>query len=334
MASATINDVAGLAGVSIKTVSRVLNGEPHVRPELRQRVMLAVKELAYTPNQAARRLAGNKSFLIAFMYNNPSPAYIAGVQEGAARRCRASGYHLIVEPLEREYGNDPAPITNMLKTLAPDGVILIPPLSDDAALIEQLAASRTPMVRVAGCEEGPGTKLTMPDRDAGRIAAEHLVSRGHRRIAMIAPPVSHSAAAGRLLGYLDALASAGIAEDQQLIVRGRFDVESGEEAAAKLLALPEPPTAIFAANDQMALGVMRTARERGLSIPEDLSIVGFDDTPASRSAWPPLTTIRQPLQEIGAAAVDLILSGESEHPLNWRFSLIERGSVSAPRRRA
>lgn len=329
-AAATISDVADLAGVSIKTVSRVLNGEPHVRPALKQRVVQAVQELAYTPNQAARRLAGNKSYLIALLYNNPSPSYVAEIQTGAATRCRALGYHLIVEPLEREQGNDPAPVTNMMKTLAPDGVILIPPLSDDVELLSQLAQFGAPVVRIAGYRDGPGLKLRTPERDAGRMAVEHLLARGHKRIAMVAPPTSHEAAAERLLGYRDALTQAGLPIDEALVVTGRFDVESGQEAAAKLLALPSPPTAIFAANDEMALGVMRGARESGLSIPGDLSVIGFDDTPSSRSAWPPLTTVRQPLHELSAAAVDQIVSGNGGAPFECRFSLVERGSVSAP----
>ncbi|OQW60427.1 MAG: LacI family transcriptional regulator [Proteobacteria bacterium HN_bin10] len=331
--SVTINDVAELAGVSIKTVSRVLNGEPHVRPALQQRVMQAAEQLAYTPNQAARRLAGNKSFLIALMYNNPSPSYVAGIQEGAARRCRALGYHLIVEPLEREQDNDPLPVNVMLRTLAPDGVVLIPPLSDDLSLLEQLARFQTPVVRIAGYKDGPGAILATPEREAGRMAVAHFVARGHRRIAMVAPPASHRAAAERLLGYQDAMADARLPVEPDLIVRGRFDVESGQEAAARLLGLDAPPTAIFAANDEMALGVMQAARKRGLRVPEDVSVIGFDDTPSSRSAWPPLTTVRQPLSELGATAVDLIVSGDGVDGLECRFSLIERASVADLRKR-
>ncbi|MBL8537167.1 MAG: LacI family DNA-binding transcriptional regulator [Hyphomonadaceae bacterium] len=329
--SATINDVATLAGVSIKTVSRVLNGEPHVRPALRQRVMQAVEQLAYTPNQAARRLAGNRSFLIALLYNNPSPSYVAAIQEGAARRCRELGYHLIVEPLERERDNDPLPVSVMMKTLAPDGVILIPPLSDDAALLQQLARFETPVVRIAGYGDGPGSLLLTPEREAGRMAVAHFIAKGHKRIGIVAPPSLHQAADERLLGYKDALEAAGLPVDPDLIVRGRFDVESGQEAAIHLLALRRPPTAIFAANDEMAMGVMRIAREKQLQIPDDLSIVGFDDTPSSRSAWPPLTTVRQPLNELSAAAVDLIVLGESAENFDCRFTLVERATVSKPR---
>jgi LacI family transcriptional regulator len=330
MTPPTISDVAELAGVSIKTVSRVLNGEPHVRPVLRQKVLSAVEALAYTPNQAARRLAGNRSFLIALLYNNPTPSYVAGIQSGAARHCRGLGYHLIVEPLEREQGNDPVPVSNMLKTLAPDGVILIPPLSDDPALLEQIEAFGTPIVRIAGSGAGAGVTLVTAERDAGRLAVGHLIARGHRRIAMVAPPLSHKAANERLLGYQDALAAAGIEYNNELVIRGRFDVESGQEAAAHLLALNRKPTAIFAANDEMALGVMRAARERGLAIPDDLSVVGFDDTPSSRSAWPPLTTMRQPLEELGAAAVETIVRPCAEQKMDWRFSLVERASVAKP----
>lgn len=330
MTSATIHHVADLAGVSIKTVSRVLNGEPHVRPALRQRVLWAVKELSYAPSQAARRLAGAKSFLVALIYNNPSPSYVAGIQEGAAGRCRALGYHLVVEPLEREHDNDPLPLLNMLKTLSPDGVILIPPLSDDRDLLGHIETYRTPIVRIAGHIEGPGARLVTHERDAARLAVEHLIGFGHKRIAMVTPPPTHQAAAARLDGFRDAMGAAGLKVDPRFLAPGRFDVESGQEAAEVLLALKHPPSAIFAANDEMALGVMRAARERGLSIPEDISIVGFDDTPSSRSAWPPLTTVRQPLQEFGAAAVDIIVSGETDACRAWDFTLVARGSVSRP----
>ncbi len=328
--AATIHDVADLAGVSIKTVSRVLNGEPHVRPALRQRVLWAVRELQYAPSQAARRLAGAKSFLVALIYNNPSPSYVAGIQEGAAGRCRALGYHLVVEPLEHERDNDPLPLHNMLKTLSPDGVILIPPLSDDRGLLDHIDAFRTPIVRIAGHVEGPGARLVTHERAAACMAVEHLISFGHKRIAMVTPPPTHEAAAARVDGYRDAIDAAGLKLDPKLLAQGRFDVESGQEAAERLLALKHPPSAIFAANDEMALGVMRAARERGLSIPEHLSVVGFDDTPSSRSAWPPLTTVRQPLQEFGAAAVDIIVSGDVDAYRAWDFTLVARGSVARP----
>ncbi|KAF0185261.1 MAG: LacI family DNA-binding transcriptional regulator [Hyphomonadaceae bacterium] len=328
----TITEVAQRAGVSIKTVSRVLNGEPHVRPAVRERVLQAAKTLAYTPNQAARRLAGSRSFLIAFLYNNPSPSYVAGIQTGAARRCRELGYHLVVEPLEQEVGNELEPLTALVKTLAPDGIILIPPLSDDFGLLAHLATLDVQVVRIAGYIDGPGFKLETPEREGGRLGVEQLLAFGHRRIAIVAAPAGHHAASERLLGYFDAMKAAGIPADPGLVIAGKFDVDSGRDAAQQLLALPDPPTAIFAANDDMALGVARAAREAGLRIPEDLSIVGFDDTPASRTAWPPLTTVRQPLEGLGAAAVQAIVLGDRAFAEECRFELVSRGSVGPARR--
>lgn len=203
----------------------------------------------------------------------------------------------------------------------------------DVALLQQLARYQTPVVRIAGYKDGTGATLATPEREAGRMAVAHLIACGHRRIAMVAPPVSHHAAAERLLGYHDALAEARLPVESDLIVRGRFDVESGQEAVTRLLALDAPPTAIYAANDEMALGVMRAAREHGLRVPEDVSVIGFDDTPSSRSAWPPLTTVRQPLSELSAAAVDLIVSGDGADAFDCRFSLVERASVADLRKR-
>lgn len=328
--TATIKEVAALAGVSFKTVSRVLNGEPHVREALRQRVLSAVEQLGFHPNQAARRLAGRRSYLLAFLYAGPTPTfYIAGLQAGAAQYCRAHGYHLIVEPFDGASPDRLETLDRLVSVINPDGVFVAPPLSWDLELIEELARRGVRCARIAGLGPAPGFNLQTDERGAGRKAADHLISLGHRRIGMVAATAEFKAARARYDGYCDALAAAGLPLDPELIGEGALDFESGLEAGARLLDLADRPTAIFAANDQMALGVLRAARERGLAVPGDLSLVGFDDMAASRSSWPTLTTIRQPLEQMGAAAAEVLIGGSDEPVRIWDFDLVVRESTAA-----
>ncbi len=328
---ATIKDVADLAQVSIKTVSRVLNSEPHVRPELAERVRSAVETLSYLPNQSARRLAGGRSFLIAFVYNNPTPSYIAAIQRGAALRCRELGYHLVVEPVELEASQRFNALKRLVATLRPDGAFLIPPLSDDIDLLEELEKLNVRTIRIAGTIASHGTSLATAERDGGVLVTEHLLALGHRKIAMIGPPlVGHVAAMDRLEGFKDAMKRAGIPVRKDWVCNGEFDFESGMAITLKLLGGAERPTAIFAANDEMALGAMMAARTLGLRIPEDLSVAGFDDTPASASSWPPLTTVRQPLELMGSAVIDKLTKSAVDTPDGFKFSLVIRASTTAP----
>jgi len=322
----TIRDVAQHAGVSMKSVSRVLNGEAHVRPQLRDRVMAAVEALDFRPNLAARQLAGHKSFIIAYPFNNPSAAYITEILMGAARTCRDHGYHLVSEPVELDDQMLPV-IERLITTLRPDGMILTPPLCDMPAVVEHVARFKVPLVRIAGGLDLYGESIVIDDRTISRAMVAHLMEKGHRRIGFVLPHPEHALAQRRFRGYLDGLAEAGIEPEPALIQPGRFDLESGAQAAAALLDLPLPPTAIFASNDEMALGALRVAHSRGLSVPDDLAIAGFDDSPASRLAYPALTTVRQPTQLLGAAAATILLGGALD-PAAIKHELLIRGSTA------
>ena len=326
---ASIHDVAALARVSIKTVSRVVNKAPNVSEELRDRVTAAIAELDYRPNQSARRLAGGRSFMIAFLYNNPVASYISGIQAGAVNRCRELGYHLVVEliPLAGEERFDR--LEGLAAALRPDGVFLAPPLSDDPAVLEWLARKKLPCARIAGPNGAQSLNIVTPEWAAGRMVADHLLGLGHRRIGVITPPSGHEAATHRVDGFREGLAAAGLAEEPELFVEGGFDYPSGIAAGEMLLGLAEPPTAIFATNDDMALGVLQLARQRGLRVPDDLSVVGFDDTPASATAWPPLTTVRQPLAQMGAAVIDALINRPAKAP-QFDFELVRRESSAPP----
>jgi LacI family transcriptional regulator len=325
----SIHDVAAIARVSIKTVSRVVNHAPNVSEELRARVQAAIDQLGYRPNQSARRLAGGRSFMIAFLYNNPAPGYVSRIQMGAAWRCRDLGYHLVVEPISPDGEERFEVLDRLVAALRPDGVLLVPPLSDDEALLARLAEMQLPCARIAGSTPSADFTVHTPERAAGRMVADHLIGLGHRRIGIITPPPSHHAALRRVEGFRDGLAAADIAIDEALFLPGRFDFASGIEAGEALLALPEPPTAVFATNDEMALGMLTLAHRLGLRVPEDLSVAGFDDTSASLTSWPPLTTVRQPLEDMGRAVIDALANGARETP-EFLFTLIERGSSGPP----
>lgn len=305
---ATIEDVAAAAGVSFKTVSRVLNREPNVRPETRTRVLDAAAALRYTPNPSARSLAGHRSFNIALVYNNPSDNYMMGVISGVLEACASERYHLILSPVALDETHLLAEIEELMAHSRPDGLLLTPPLTDSAALLARLSALKIPFASISPRRQDAGVAVAMDEPAAAEQVVDHLVALGHRRIAHVLGHPAHGASQWRLDGYRRALAKAGIAIDPTLEVAGEFSFESGVAAAQRLLDMRPMPTAIFAANDDMAAGVLHVAHERGLRLPEDLSVAGFDDTPMSRQLFPALTTIHQPTREMGRLATTALLS--------------------------
>ncbi|AYV49201.1 transcriptional regulator [Caulobacter flavus] len=309
-AKVTIHDVARMSGVSIKTVSRVLNREPNVKADTRDRVQEAVAALNYRPNISARSLAGSKAYLIGVFFDNPSPAYVTDVQLGAIGRCRTEGYHLIVEPLDSE-GDVEEQVAPMLATLRMDGVILTPPVCDDARVLAVLDAEGVPYVRLSPDKDlDRSAYVRMDDMAAAYEMTAHLIKLGHKDIAFIKGHPDHGAAHLRYDGYAKAMADHGLAVREDRVAQGWFSFRSGFEAAETLLAGDDRPTAIFASNDDMALGVMAVANRLRLNVPETLSVAGFDDTPGAKVVWPQLTTVRQPIQAMAAAAADLLLSGD------------------------
>lgn len=340
MSSVTIHHVAKRAEVSIKTVSRVLNLEPNVRPDTRAKVLAAVEALQYRPNQSARSLAGAKSFLICLFYDNPSPAYVSDVQLGATSRCRQAGYHLIVEPIDSSSAELGRTVRATLSTLKVDGVILTPPVSDNFDVLAALEQSGTPYVRIAPDRElERAARVHMDDRLAAHDMTERLIAAGHTDIGFIKGHPDHGASHLRFEGYEAAMRAHGLQVRPERVVQGLFSFASGLAAAELLLAGPDRPTAIFASNDDMALGVIAVAGRVGVSVPGDLSVAGFDDTPSAQIVWPQLTTVRQPIVEMAAAATDLLISGEARRasiegmPAPSRlldFEIIVRASTASP----
>lgn len=302
-----MEDVAAAAGVSMKTVSRVLNREPNVRPETRRRVEEAVARLQYRPNPSARSLAGQRSYVIALAYDNPSRNYLMEIQSGVLEACRGEHYTLVLAPLQ--FGQDGYldDISTLAGHFGLDGVVLIPPLTDDPALLARLEELGLPCASISPSLDRDRIGVTVDEHAAVCDLIAELVQLGHTRIGHVLGHPSHGARTWRYAGYRDALARAGIAFDPALVVEGSFTFDSGVQGAQALLDLPEPPTAIFAANDDSAAGVIRAARLRGLSVPRDLSVCGFDDTPISRHIYPALSTVRQPARDMGRLATRELL---------------------------
>lgn len=306
---ATIIDVAREAGVSIKTVSRVMNHEPGVNAATREQVTAVMARLNYRPKQSARSLAGARSFLIGLLYYDPSADYIAGVQQGATLRCREAGYHLVVESLDDDAPDIGHQVDRMVAALRPDGMILTPPLSDNAQVLAALRQSRTPCVLVSPAQPVEGVaSVRMDDLRAAQEITRLLIELGHRRIGFVRGAADQAASKLRYQGYQRALKAAGLALDRELVMPGDFKFDGGVAAAQQLLARRTRPTAIFASNDDMALGVLTAAQRLGISVPGELSIAGFDDSPAAVLVWPRLTTVHQPKAEMARAAVELLVA--------------------------
>ncbi len=298
----TIRDVARQAGVSFKTVSRVVNGEPSVGEALRLRVEAAIRELGYKPTLAARQLAGQRSFIIGLIVPRVGISYISRMMIALAAATREAGYHLITEAMDYD-GRFMAPTDKVTFSARPDCVILIPPFSNSPDLAAQLEAENIPVVRVASVIEGHGLAIPVDEEPITMELMRHLLGLGHTRIGMIAPPLPERASEARARAYRRALEEAGLPFAPDLMLRGDFSFASGVNGATALLALPNRPTAIFAAGDEMAAGVLAQAQKLGYRVPEDLAVAGFDDSPVARMVFPPLTTVHQPVGDIARAAV-------------------------------
>lgn len=332
-----IEDVAAAAGVSIKTVSRVLNKEPNVREETQARVLQVVARLGYKPNPSARSLAAQRSYALALAYNNPSRNYLMEIQSGMLEACHANHYNLLLGPVG--IGRHALPdLATMFENSRPDGVVLIPPLTDDPVVRSYLDSHDVPYSCIAPRNADGCIGVRMDETTAVVELMRHLLALGHRRIGHIKGPLTHGARQWRHAGYRQALREAGIAYDPMLVVNGRFSYESGIVAANQLLDLEQPPTAIFAANDDMAAAVFRVAGERGLRVPRDLSVCGFDDTPIASHIFPALSTVRQPTAAMGRLAtqqlIDRIGASGAGRMITVEHAVLVRESTAAPRRRA
>ena len=335
--AATIHDVATRAGVSSMTASRVVSGSVPVTQELRDKVMTAIKELNYRPNVAARAARAG-SVRIGIVLTNPKSSLLGEFLLGAYGESTRLGVHLLVEPAIEK----PVKLEALLRLVRTgvDGVILPPPLGDSAAAINLLEKQGISALAFATADARPRIpSVTIDDFKGAAAMTQHLIDLGHRRIGFVQGKEEHSPAQRREAGFRATMADAGLPVRAPWVVPGDFTFKSGFEAAGKLLALTPRPTAIFAANDDMAAGVISLAHGMNLRLPEELSVAGFDDTPIAATLWPPLTTIHQPITNMAQTAVSLMAdvvrrqkSGEQQVPVHHRLecSLLVRGSTSPP----
>lgn len=306
---ATINDVAHLAKVSKKTVSRVINNEPTVKSETLTRVRRAIEELKYSPDPQARGLAFRRSFLLAMVYDNPNPSYITEAMYGFLSTCRPQGYELIMHPCDSNAPDLHSEIINLIKKANVDGVMLLPPVSESDELISKLRAINCRYVRLSSV--APDDKAHMihfNDRQASAQVVEHLTELGHSNIGFIRGPNQSQTATERFEGFKQALEERELSLPAHRVATGAFTFQSGVDCAEWLLNSGDPPTAIFASNDEMAFGAIVAAEKMGIHIPRELAVVGFDDNPQASKIWPALTTVNLPIKKMAQLAAEKLIA--------------------------
>ena len=331
---ATIIDVAARAGVSPMTVSRVINGRSGVRAETRSAVQKAIEALAYTPNFAARSLVKSSELRIGVIYSNPSAAFMSDFLTGVFEEGSTHGARLIL--LKGQGGRPPSRAA--LEDLVASGVsgtILTPPLGEAAGVLEVLRAAGHPIAAVGAHKVADAICVRVDDRRAAYEMSRLLLDLGHRRIGFILGNPDQAASAERMAGFYDAVREVGDVDVQ--VVQGDFSYASGLVAGEQLLDGASPPTAVFASNDDMAAATVSVAHRRQLDVPGELTVVGFDDTPAAVMLWPPLTTVHQPVRQLAAEALSLlvaeIMAGrrpQQHREIILEHEIIRRQSTAVP----
>jgi len=309
----TINDIARLANVSKKTVSRVINDSPFVREETREKISAIITELGFAPDPQARGLAFRRSFLIGMIYDNPTPQYVVNMQQGILDAMKGTSFELVIRPCNRQDPNFLQDMRAFIERQKLFGVVLPPSVSEDERLIEVLDEIDCPYVRIASIAlDEPQSMVVTHDNIGGMEAARHLVKLGHSRIAHISGPSLFRSAHERRRGFAAGLAEAGLKLPRDYDREAAYTFETGAENAAALLALKPRPTAIFCGNDEMAAGVYKAARDAGLSIPGDISVIGFDDSAMASRLYPLLTSVRLPIHDMGQMAAAKLITTTSE----------------------
>ena len=331
----TLSDIAKLAKVSIKTASRVVRKEPKVSPKTRAAVEEAIKTLNYRPSVAPRAAVGSRSYVLGLIFDNPNASYIVELLQGAMEQSRQDGYHLIVEPVSLSSATITEDINNLLVQSNLDGMILPPPLCDEPSILKALMSAGKPFARISpSISEELGLRVEINDHQAAKEMTTKLIELGHTSIGFITGRKGTATTRRRLEGFLSAMKDANLSVPDSFIQEGNFEYRSALIAGEKLLKQPQRPTAIFASNDEMAAGLIAAAHKSGLSVPDDLSIAGFDDSLVATVVWPQLTTVRQPIKEMAATAVKILIEkcrAESDENPNMELlptEIIMRESTS------
>jgi len=334
----TIHDVARHAGVSPMTVSRVINAETNVRDETRARVNASIKALRFSPNKAARSLASAETVHIGILYASSTAAYLSQLMLGSLEQSSLSGAQLVMEQCE-DLESERKAIQRLIAG-GVDGVILPAPLCDSEDALKAVADANIPAVLVTSGRPAPGfSAVSINDFEAARAMTRHLLSLGHRRVGFINGHPGHTASAQRFRGYIEGMREAGMEVGTDQVAQGFFTYRSGLDAAERLLGNGWNPTAIFASNDDMAAATMAVAHRKGLDVPGDIAVAGFDDTPFATMVWPELTTVRRPIADMAREAVRLLIdeirsrrTGTVQPPVHklLGFTLVKRESSAAP----
>ena len=305
----TINDIARLAGVSKKTVSRVINNSTLVKDSTRKDVQTIIKAINFQPDMQARGLAFRHAFLVGVIYDNPNPQYIVNMQQGILDGLKGTGYELVVHPSERGREDYIEEARQFIERQKLRGVILTPSISEDEEMAKMLREINCDYIRIASVKlDDDKHMIVSNDKLGGTLVARHLCQLGHQRIAFISGKKGFRSSEERKKGFEQGLAEFGLSLDKKYIAEGEYTFESGIAAGHQLLEMNPVPTAIFAANDEMAAGVMQAIRIKQFQVPDDISVVGFDDFQIAQNVWPRLTTIHSPTLEIGKLAAQHLLS--------------------------
>jgi LacI family transcriptional regulator, galactose operon repressor len=339
----TIREVAASAGVSYQTVSRVINSDGYVAEATRAKVLEAIRALNFVPNGIARSLSSRRSHTLGVVSNDISDHSFAEMAAGAELEARRHGFYLIIGSVEDGSPDDEEAYLRLMQQRRIDGLIVARPRLRPASrrLLAGIADS-IPTVAIASRLEAPRLhSVDIDNRGGGRMATAHLIEQGHRAIATITGPLDWPSAQARMEGAQEALRNAGIGIKLQVVTSTEWGVESGRAAMSKLLESGRTFTALFAQSDLLALGAMAELQARNLSVPGDVSVVGYDDIPVARYMTPALTTVHQPMPEVGARAVRLLVNELSASPRAGRarrrhqlvdVSLVVRDSVASPAR--
>jgi len=317
----TMKDVALRAGVSFSTVSHVLNNTRYVSEELRTKVLKAMEDLGYTPNQLARSLRSGKTGIIGMVVPDTSNPFFGRVAYRVQSACFSKGYTVVFSNSDGNFEKEKI-YTKALIERHVDGIIFIA----GGKSLEHLDAIQNHNIPILIADRevnSPNLDSVISDhKGGGHIAAQHLIDLGHSRIGCITGASSVTPSADRVVGYREALKKAGLKLDESLILRGNYEFESGYQNGRKLLLMKKPPTAIFACNDLMAIGVIRAANELGFKVPHNLSVVGFDNVHFSKYCSPPLTTVHQAKEQMANVAVDMLIERINNPQLKTRKKVL------------
>lgn len=332
----TINDVADIAGVSKKTISRVINESPLVNQSTRDGIQLIIDEIGYQPDPQARGLAFRRSYLVGLIYDNPNPQYVVNVQLGILDGLRGTGFELVVHPCDRKSETFIEDARKFIELQKLYGVVVTPSVSEDERLAEVLRDIGCEYVRIASVALDQDQRMIVTnDRIGGRQAGMHIAELGHKRVGIVTGRRSFRSAHERREGFEEGLGEFGIELMPEYVAQGDYTFESGLACGAELIDLDPPPTAIFAANDEMAAGVMQSALIAGLKVPDQLSVVGFDNFQTATRIWPRLTTVETPSREVGMLAARQLLGAAHDPtievgPNQTTPSLVRRDSSRKP----